>query len=188
MDWSEFTKLEYVSLREEIKETKARLFKLAGAALVALPAAQSFASTYKLLALTLFLPLLIIAVVFLFMAESRALMRVGTYIMREIEPRITTSRVDGTCGGWENWLSRRRANEPSRRTVDKLVACCFYLLFFFYYAAAVYLAATLAADLFGYVGLGVAYGAYIGLGLLLAGLLAMNFQHSVETVPHATEP
>lgn len=177
---SEFLAQEYGSLREEVRETKARLFKLAGFGIVGLPSAYSVAKIYEVDVLVLSLPILICTLVLLFLSESRALMRCGKYIRTVLEQEVVGE--DGqTVGGWECWLEEHPQHEPDRRLVDKLLAVFFYLLFLFYYVAAVWLAVQLARESYGVVGLAVALGSYIGVGILFVAVLIYSFRYSVST-------
>ena len=86
MENDKFLIQQYISLREEVKETKARIFKLAGLGIVGMPASYFLAHTYKLEILIISLPILICTILLLFLAENRALMRCGMYIKEHIEP------------------------------------------------------------------------------------------------------
>ncbi len=180
MNREEFVLHEYVSIREEIRDTKARIFKLAGFGIVAMPTANYLAHTYDIRVITLSLPILICTIVILFLAESRALMRCGKYIREIIEPMMADD--DGHVGvGWETWLQRKEKGEPDRRLVDKLVAFFFYILFLFYYSAAVYLAAGSANCSYGMPGLSICLGFYIGIGLIFIVALITNLKYSSST-------
>lgn len=128
----DFLKEEYLTLRTEIKETKGRIFKLAGLGVVAMPSAYFLAKTQDIDVLVLSLPLIICAIVLLYMSESRALMRCGKYIREKIEPNAGI--------GWETWLEEVGHKEQDRRIVDKLLTIFFYFLWAVYYIASVYLA------------------------------------------------
>jgi hypothetical protein len=68
MNPEEFAKLEYATLREEIRETKNRIFKLAAIALVGLPAVSAAAEVLKIDLVVLVLPGFIVATLFRLMA------------------------------------------------------------------------------------------------------------------------
>ena len=180
MDRSEFVKYEFLSIREEIKETKTRIFRLAGLGLVAMPSAYFLAQTYELDVLIISLPFLISTVVLLYLSESRALMRCGAYIKQVIESEVRNTDGDRIFG-WEHWLSEKPKGEPDRRLVDKLVAIFFYLLFLFYYVASVSLAVAKASELFGIIGLSVVLAFYIGIGIMFLAFLIMNYRYSTST-------
>lgn len=126
MEKTEFLKQQYLTLREEIKETKARIFYIAAIGLFVLPGGQYLAKAMEADLVLLALPLLVVCVGLLYLAENRALMRCGRYIRQHIE-----SAVQGVTA-WEEWLESRDASDP--RTVDKLVAYALYLLMLVYYA------------------------------------------------------
>lgn len=179
MDQIKFIECEYLTLRDEIKQTKERLFKLAGIGLVAVPSAYSLANIYKIQALVLSLPILICTMVLLFLSESRAVMRCGMYIKEKLETFVPEN--SSTIIGWEHWLSEHKKGELDRRAVDKFLAIFFYLLFAFYYIASVQLAVITAKEQFGVVGMAVALGFYLGIGIIFIGFLIINFKHSTGT-------
>lgn len=179
MNKEDFLREEYISLREEIKETKSRLFRLAALGIIGMPAAYSTAELYSIDVLILSLPLLMCTVILLYLSESRALMRCGTYIKNKIE-----SGVDGNGDrtiGWESWLSRNDESGPDRRAVDKIIAVFFYLLFTFYYIASSQLAIDLANNKYGILGAASALGFYIAIGILFLWYLFTNYKVSTST-------
>ena len=180
MDRLEFLKYEYLTLREEIKETKGRIFKLAGLGIVGMPAAYFLARAYKLEILILSLPVLIMVVVLLYLAESRALMRCGRYIKTRIETEIKDSS-EKPVGGWEHWLEEKGEGEHGRRTVDIFVAVFFYSLFVFYYIASVSLATQMAESSYALVGKAIVLGLYSGIGIVFIVFLYINFKHAIRT-------
>ena len=104
--------------------------------------AYFLAQSQKVEVLILSLPILICTVLLLYLAESRSLMRCGSYIKDQIEASVS-AQVDGFTG-WEMWLQKKSAGkEIERRSVDRIVAVFFYLLFIFYYLASVALAARM---------------------------------------------
>lgn len=179
MQREEFLKCEYQSLRDEITETKARIFRLAGFGLVGMPAAYYLAQTYQIEVLVLSLPVLICTLVLLYFAESRALMRCGSYIRNNIEPLVFGREKNR--GGWESWLAQNPHGEADRRIVDKLVAFFFYLLFLYYYVASVHLASTNARELFGAVGFAVTLAVYVGIGIVFLAFMITNFRFLTQT-------
>jgi hypothetical protein len=179
MERSRFLENEYITLREEIKNTKERLFRLAGIGLVGVPAAYSVAKIYDIKVLVLSLPILICIIVLLYMSESRALMRCGSYIKKKIE-----RNVEGNLEcqlGWEHWLSKAPKNKSDRRAVDKFLATFFFLLFAFYYGASVHLASTTAYESFGLLGLSLTLAAYSAIGIVFSWFFAINFSASIKT-------
>ena len=180
MDKNDFLLQQYLTLRDEVKETKSRIFKLAGFGIIGMPSAYFLAHTYKLDILIISLPILICTILLLFLAESRALMRCGLYIKEHIETELVSS-VDINFIGWEHWLEQKQRGKPGRRIVDILVVVFFYTLFLFYYIASVALAAQTCGSKYGTIGLAVVLGAYIGLGIIFVGFLLFSLKHSTST-------
>lgn len=180
MDKNDFLLHEYLTLREEVKETKSRIFKLAGFGIIGMPSGYLFAQTYKIDILIMSLPILICTILLLFLSESRALMRCGLYIKNHIEPELVTSS-DTHVIGWEEWLEQRSKGMPRRRLVDILVVVFFYILFLFYYIASVALAARTCMAKYGIIGFSSILGIYIALGILFVGFLLISFKHSTST-------
>ncbi len=180
MDHAEFMKCEYLTLREEIKDTKDRIFKLAGFGIAGVPGAYYLANVYKLEILVYTLPILIIIIALLYLAESRALMRCGRYIRTRLEEQVKDEN-GAVVGGWEKWLETRERGEPNRRSVDKYATAFFYLLFTIYYAAAVSMASHMAGEHFGVVGCAVVLGAYIGVGAAFIAFLIGSIKYCIST-------
>jgi len=178
MDRTEFMRHEYVALREEIKETKDRIFRLAGLGLVGLPSAYFFAEKYQLTILKLTLPLLICTLVLLYLSESHALMRCGRYIKQVIEPECSPSAA---CRGWEHWLEEADTHGHDRRIVDKYMAVFFYILFIIYYLASVGLAWQAAVEIGVVTAQPIVLGVYAAIGILLVYFLYRGFAHAIKT-------
>lgn len=209
MDKAKFYEHQYVSIREEIKETKARIFKLAWLGLIGVPTAYLFAEKYEILVVTLTMPVIICTLMLLFIAESMALMRAGRYIRLCIEPIIIefvpkaekkesndvveeeepSDEVDATGAtdcflevGWETWLEGpRQKGEPGRRLVDKLVTIFFYSLFTFYYIAAGWLAVVAAEKSLGIIGLYLALVFYVAIAVVSAKFFYWYYKEGTRT-------
>lgn len=136
----DFAVAEFNSLRTEIKETKARMFRLSGIALVGAPSSYFASQVYDLGLLTLFLPILIALLLTSYLAESTALMRAGEYIRTAIEPRVDRPR--GVSGGWETWLEE----EKRYRRHDRLNSFNHYVFFALLFFASVFVAMKLLAQ------------------------------------------
>ena len=80
MDPNEFLKQQYVTLREEIRETKNRIFQTMGFGLVVIPGSHFLAQSYKIDTVTLSLPVLVLVVALVYLSENNALMRCGRYM------------------------------------------------------------------------------------------------------------
>lgn len=136
-----FLEREYESLRDEIKETKNRLFKTLTFGVTAIPAAQFLAENYNIRLVAIALPLLVIVIALLYLSESHALMRSGRYIRLNIEPRAAGD------AGWERWLVS--PDEFSKRAPERYLAFSFYVLFLVYYAASAQFAVKQIAEALG---------------------------------------
>jgi hypothetical protein len=168
-----FLELQYQSLRREIEQSKQNLFRIVVGGAVGVPAAQYFASTYEIGAITLTLPFLVVMMVLLFLSENHAVMRTGTYILHHVE-----SRVPGV-EGWEQWLHRSPARNGTR-SVDKLLVLAFSVLSAVYFVAAVVMAAMYAREAFGEQGQYLVSGVYVGLGVILGGIIYMQSKTDTE--------
>lgn len=172
MTQEEFSTLQYQTLREEIRDTKARIYKLIGLALLIMPAAQYLVGTSHLPVLLLGLPLIILIMALLYVSENHSLMRCGRYIRTHIENKIHGE-------GWEEWLESKDSCEP--RNVDKFVNFCFYGLFFLYYTVAVCLAVQYTADHYSQLATGSTIGAYSAIGVVYATFLLKTIRLTTST-------
>jgi len=123
MDEEKFMEMEYQYLRNESFSLRDRLLKLAIISMAVLPSIQAAIDKWKLGLLITIFPLFIIAIFLLYLSESRAIMRIGSYIKLNIE-----SKYEGK--GWESWLSDKK---HKRRFVDKALSYYFLCMFLFYY-------------------------------------------------------
>lgn len=98
MDKNEFAKQQFITLREEIKETKARIFTIQSLGIIVVPASAFLGKAYNIDILILTTPLLVMVVALMFLFETNSLMRCGIYIKEKIEPLIQDIE------GWEEWL------------------------------------------------------------------------------------
>ncbi len=122
MEKDQFLLQTYLTLREEIKCTKARLFWIIVMGLFGVPLI-SYASQHADKFVSLLVPYLILAIIILFFCEQNALMRAGRYIKEEVEPQLSER------GSWEAWLESR----GQLRLLDRHFFACFVLVFFIYY-------------------------------------------------------
>jgi hypothetical protein len=178
MNSDEFFKLQYQTLRDEIKDTKARIFQILSIGFTLLPAAHFLGYKYDIGAIILFAPVLISAFALLYLSENRALMRCGYFIRCHLE-----THVDG-IQGWEHWLESPKVKGFDPRGVDKYSSYAFYLLFLIYYVLAVVVAAfycfaTLGSHAMPYTA--VLLATYGIVGILFVYFLAKNIQTSTTT-------
>ncbi|MCX6674371.1 MAG: hypothetical protein NTY37_11410 [Methanothrix sp.] len=109
-EW-EFLLEQYKSLREEQLKKMERQYLITGLGIGGVATLLSAAYQYDIYSLFLILPLVILAYMTLYEAESRAIINVGKYV-KEMEKEII---VNHKCLGWENWL------EPSRYKVYDII-------------------------------------------------------------------
>ena len=173
-DSRSFREIEYMSLRKEIETSKSNMFKLVIGGAAVIPAVQSLGNSFQIGAITLALPLIVVVLVLLFLTENHAMMRAGTYILEEIEPRLTEA------GGWETWLNTSKGGS-GKRTVDKLLIIAFAVLASSYFIVSVVMAAKHALQEFGEKGQYVLGGSYLGIGILL--VIMLYSQAQTDTKP-----
>jgi hypothetical protein len=123
-----FLFLEYQTLRDEIKEIKARIFKIMNFSFTVVPTATLVADKYQVGFLFGAIPFIVMAVSLLYLSENQGIMRCGRYIKEQIEPKIKG------VFGWERWLSTEHPDD--RRSVDRFLSYAFVSIFFVYYIAA----------------------------------------------------
>ena len=173
MDHQEFLKQQYLTLREEIRETKDRIFKTMGFGLVVVPGSHFLAQAYEIDTVTLSLPILVVVVALIYLAENNALMRCGRYIKLHIEPE-TTDIV-----GWEQWLEKKSSWDA--RSVDKYLSYAFYLLFFVYFAGSVFVAGRFTLTTYGALAAGLLLGTYVAIGVWFVIYLIRSIRVSTTT-------
>lgn len=173
MNSQEFCREQYLTLREEIKETKARIFWIAAIALFIAPAGHYVARTMDAQIVDLFLPLLVVSVALLFLSENHALMRCGRFIKHHIEPQFSDQQ------GWEAWLETPDVTEP--RNVDRFAAYAIYLVLGAYYIASTAAAQRYCLATYGAGESHLLLGVYGALGLIVTAFLIRNIRSSTTT-------
>ena len=173
MKKEEFLKLQFQTIREEIRETKARIFKTLGFGLTVIPAAHFFAQTYKIDTLVLSIPFLIVIVSLIYLSENHSLMRCGRFIRLHIE-----SQVEDVIG-WEHWLST--PDEFEKRSVDRYLTYSFFLLFIVYYLGSVFFAVQFSINKYGIIPCAVLIGFYVAIGIWFLIFLITKIRVSTTT-------
>jgi hypothetical protein len=154
-----FLKLQYVSLREEINQTKSRLFKLAIFGITVVPVIHFLSERYRWDSLTIAMPIWIIILTLLYLSESRSIMRCGKYIREMLEPEIKP--FSKTWLPWEQWLE----SESTAREPDKYLYYCFQIIFYVYYTGSIYLSAYTAYTHYGTIALVPLLVCYLPVGI-----------------------
>ncbi len=133
MDGSDFLKLQYEALRQEILATQKRNFQTLGFGALSIPAAGFLAETQKIPALWLAVPVLILGIAILYLADNHGIIRCGEYIKEHIEKKLEPEGIVG----WETWLER---GQKHTRSTERYTTYCFYTFFLLYFLASVYMA------------------------------------------------
>jgi len=136
MEGAATTHDEFVSLREEIRATRARLFRILMVGLIGVPLLTYVASKAEFF-VSLLLPYSVLLLIVVFLAEQSSMMRAGRYIREHIE------RPGGDGPHWEAWIESR----PQFRLVDRHYVACFLIVFFLYYFMTVGLVVNLILDM-----------------------------------------
>lgn len=123
MSADEFMKHQFITLREEIRESKARIFRLVLLGTVLVPAIGYLSAmqlSYFIVAPVPFLVLIILAA---YVGEQNAIIRAGRYLREHVEPAI-----QGVTG-WEKWLE----SSKRYREADRVFFAVFTVIFFMFY-------------------------------------------------------
>ena len=126
MDAKEFLRDEFLTLREEIKATKARLFWIVILGLTGVPLMTHYASGADVF-VRLLIPCSVLVLIVTFLAEQSSMMRAGRYIREQIE------RGASPVPGWEAWIESR----SEFRLADRHFVACTLIVFFVYYFATI---------------------------------------------------
>lgn len=128
MDTSYFRRDEFLTLREEIKATRARLFWIVAMGLFGVPMLSYFANEVRYV--WLLVPYSVLLLIVVFVLEQSNMMRAGRYIRIRLESE--TFQVEG----WETWLE----SNLSTRLIEKGFVACFIIIFFVYYVMTIAMA------------------------------------------------
>jgi uncharacterized membrane protein YfcA len=124
MSTDEFMKQEYLTLRDEIRESKARIFWLLIIGMVLVMAAGYLAAEHPSAFANAAIPFLLLGLMLSFVSEQNNIARAGRYLRETVEPRIQD------LVGWEHWLE----SKPSLREVDHQFVIGFSVLFLIFFA------------------------------------------------------
>lgn len=130
MSAEEFMKQQYLTLRDEIRSSKARVFFILVIGTLFVPfvafAAKAYASTFA----SASLPFIMLVLMIAFIMEQNSIVRAGKYLKEHVEPTLQGHPT------WETWLE---ANAKMRE-VDKSFFASFLIVFLVFYAASAGLA------------------------------------------------
>lgn len=115
----------FITLREEIRETKARIFRIVIISVIGVITFAFLAPNADRLALLL-APFGILIMMMLYLAEQNELMRAGRYIMENVEQ---------SDRDWEHWVAARQL-----RSAERQFFACFIIVFFVFYVTTIWMA------------------------------------------------
>jgi uncharacterized membrane protein YfcA len=124
MPTEEFMKQQYLTLRDEIRESKARIFWLLIMGILLVLTAGYLAAEHPNAFANAAIPFLLIALMLSFVSEQNNIARAGRYLRETVEPTIQD------VVGWEHWLE----SKPKLREVDHQYVIGFTVLFFIFFA------------------------------------------------------
>ena len=124
MATDDFMKQQYLTLRDEIRESKSRIFWLLIIGMVLVMVAGYLAAEHPSAFANAAIPFLLIGVMLAFVSEQNNIARAGRYLRETVEPRIENLM------GWEHWLETK----PQLREVDHAFVLGFTVLFLVFFA------------------------------------------------------
>jgi hypothetical protein len=123
MSADEFMKQQYLTLRDEIRASKARIFILLIMGTLLIPAAGFAAKEFTATYASASMPFVILILMISFLMEQNCIIRAGKYLKDHVEPHIEGITT------WETWLE---SNHRLRDT-DRYFFGSFLLVFFIFY-------------------------------------------------------
>lgn len=126
MSTEQFMSQQYITLRDEIRASKARIFMLLMMGTLFIPAVGFAAKAFSAVYASASMPFIILVLMLCFLMEQNSIIRAGRYLKQHVEPHI-----DGIIT-WENWLE---SNQRLRDT-DRYFFGSFLLVFVVFYAVA----------------------------------------------------
>jgi hypothetical protein len=124
MSTDEYIRQQYISLRDEIREAKSRIFWLMIIAMFLVASAGYLAAEHSSAFTNAAIPFLLLGLMLSFVSEQNNISRAGRYVRETIEPRIEN------MVGWEHWLE----SKPTLREVDHYFVLGFSVLFLIFFA------------------------------------------------------
>jgi len=124
MSVDEFMKQQYLTLRDEIRASKARIFLLLIIGTLFIPAAGFTAKASSAAFAAASMPFIVLVLMIAFVMEQNSIIRAGTYLKNYVEPHI-----EGVTT-WESWLE----SNVRLRDTDRYFFGSFLLVYFLFYA------------------------------------------------------
>lgn len=123
MNSDDFSKQQYITLRAEISESKARVFWLLLVGMLLVLVSGYLAAEHPSAFANAAIPFLLLALILSFVAEESNISRAGRYLREVVEPKIT----EMTC--WEHWLE----SQTRYREVDRSFVVGFSTIFLIFF-------------------------------------------------------
>jgi hypothetical protein len=124
MPTEDFMKQQYLTLRDEIRESKARIFWLLIIGIFLVMAAGYLVAAQPNAFANAAVPFLLIALMLAYVSEQNNIARAGRYLRETVEPTIQN------IVGWEHWLE----SKPKLRETDHQFVIGVTVLFLIFYA------------------------------------------------------
>ncbi len=124
MATDDFMKQQYLTLRDEIRESKTRIFWVFIIGMVLVMVAGYLAAEHPTALANPAIPFLLIGLMLYYVSEQNNIARAGRYLREAVEPRIEN------MVGWEHWLETK----PHLREVDHSFVLGFSVLFLIFFA------------------------------------------------------
>lgn len=126
MTEEEFTLQQYLTLCEEIRTSKARIFWILILGILLVIAAGYLAAEHPQAFTNAAVPFLLIGLMLSYITEQNNIARAGRYVREVVEPRYENAP------GWERWLE----SKATLREVDHYFVVGFSVLFLIFFALA----------------------------------------------------
>ena len=120
----EFMKQQFLTLREEIRDSKARIFWLMIIGMLLVMASGYLAAEHPSAFANAAIPFLLLGLMLSFVSEQNNIARAGRYLREIVETRMEN------VVGWEHWLETK----PRLREVDHAFVLGFSVLFLIFFA------------------------------------------------------
>jgi hypothetical protein len=120
----EFMKQQFLTLREEIRDSKARIFWLMIIGMFLVMASGYLAAEHPSAFANAAIPFLLLGLMLSFVSEQNNIARAGRYLREVVETRMEN------VVGWEHWLETK----PRLREVDHSFVLGFSVLFLIFFA------------------------------------------------------
>lgn len=158
MNTDEFLRSQYLTLRDEIRESKSKIFWILISGMVLVLTAGYLAAEHPSAFANAAIPFLLLALMLTYISEQNNIARAGRYLREVVEPRIS----DLTC--WEHWLESKQ----QFREVDHAFVIGFSMIFLVFFAI------TTSLTLWQLVLRGQEWWVWsVGAAYILGGLLVM---------------